>query len=342
VVDLLKSEPAAMTAPQKLTSTPLTLSRSQGAQPALDARWAETRNRAERILEGKSEYVYDQSFDAPGAEVTILAPMPGHAYLARAAGWLPAPQCIGLTRVHGAAPVLDAEQEAHLFRRMNYLKCRASRLRESLDPAHVGESDLDLVQRLEAEALVVKNQIIRHYLRLVVSIAKQRSGPKCNLFELVSDGNLGLIRAVEKFDFARGFRFSTYATKAISRRLARSIPRQRREHHRFVTGFEKLLKAAVDYRIDESLRETDSRLDWKSVKGLLDRLDDRERHILISRFGLDGAKALTLAQLGTELGITRQRVLQIESKARDKLRTLVRDEFCVAADTRSTIQMETR
>ncbi len=282
--------------------------------------------RARCILERKHDYVYDQSFDVPGAEATILAPMPGGAYWATAGGWLPASQRLHMATSCGGAPVLDAEQESHLFRRMNYLKYRAGMLIESLDPAHALEPELDEIERLQEEALAVKNQIIRANLRLVVSIAKKRSGPNRNFFELVSDGNLGLIRAVEKFDFARGFRFSTYASKAITRRFARSIPQELRRHQRFITGFETMLSAAADHRAEEPVFESDPRLNWKSVEGMLGRLNDRERQILVSRYGLEGANVLTLAELGTELGVTRQRVRQIESKAREKLRTLVLEE----------------
>src|SRR5581483_3907336 len=123
-------------------------------------------------------------------------------------------------------PLLTREQEAHLFRKMNYLKYRASKVREQIDPARARTADLDEVERLQEEALAVKNQIIRANLRLVVSIAKRHVGPSNNFFELVSDGNMSLIRAVEKFDFSRGNKFSTYASWAIMKNFARTIPEE--------------------------------------------------------------------------------------------------------------------
>src|SRR5262249_12999096 len=143
-----------------------------------------------------------------------------------------------LASLYVHAPLLTREQEAHLFRKMNYLKSLAGKLRETLDPARVSFSALDAIERLQEEALAVKNRIIRANLRPVVSIAKKRVGPTDNLFELISDGNMSLIRAVEKFDVSRGFKFSTYASWAIQRNFSRTIPGERSLRNRFVTGHE--------------------------------------------------------------------------------------------------------
>src|SRR5262249_20060827 len=145
----------------------------------------------------------------------ILAPMPGGgARQAVAKAKAPSGLPPYLASLYDA-PLLSREQEIHLFRKMNYQKYRASKLRESLDPTRAKAADLDEIERLQKEALDAKNQIIRANLRLVVSIAKKHVGSSNDFFELVSDGNMSLIRAVEKFDQARGFKFSTYASWAI-------------------------------------------------------------------------------------------------------------------------------
>ena len=117
-------------------------------------------------------------------------------------------------------PLLTRPQERHLFRKMNYLKYRATRLRRTLDPLHPAPALLDDIETSYAQAVEIRSQIVRANLRLVVALAKRRAGPKVGFFELVSDGNMTLFRAVAKFDYARGFRFSTYATWAIIKSYA--------------------------------------------------------------------------------------------------------------------------
>jgi RNA polymerase primary sigma factor len=225
-----------------------------------------------------------------------------------------------LASLYTDTPLLSREQEAHLFRKMNYLKHRAIKLRETLDPSHAKTSELNQIERLQSEALGVKNQIIRSNLRLVVSIAKKRVGPTNNFFELVSDGNMSLIRAVEKFDFSRGFKFSTYASWAIMKNFARTIPEEKTRRDRYVTGHDEMFDSAADHRSDERETESDHRRNQETVQGMLGRLSDRERQILVSRYGLNGSSEMTLEQLGRELGITKERVRQIESRAQEKLR----------------------
>ena len=121
-------------------------------------------------------------------------------------------------------PLLNREQEQYLFRKMNYLKFKASTMRERLDPDRPSMVAMQHIARLYEQAVAVKNDIVRANLRLVISIAKRYAVGPTHLFELISDGNMSLIRAAEKFDFARGFRFSTYATWAIMKNFARTIP----------------------------------------------------------------------------------------------------------------------
>lgn len=282
--------------------------------------------RARRLVAVKLEYMPHPSFEDPALRSEIPGPMPGverrsGSQVRRAPEGLP-PYLAGLYD----DPLLTREQEAHLFRKMNYLKHLACKVQERIDPVRPKTADLDEFERLQEQALAVKNQLIRANLRLVVSIAKKRVGVLNNFFELVSDGNMSLIRAVEKFDFSRGNKFSTYASWAIMKNFARSIPEEHTRRDRFMTGHDDAFEAAADNRADEYEQEKAQQQRQATVSQLLDRLDVRERRILISRFGIGGADEQTLEQLGRELGVTKERIRQLEVRAQNKLRKIADEE----------------
>jgi RNA polymerase primary sigma factor len=282
--------------------------------------------RARRILGTELRYIDHPSFDDPDARDAILAPMPAPD-LAQAPGSTEAPAGLPpyLAGVYHEALLLSREQEAHLFRKMNYLKARASRTRDRIDPDHPRTADLDEVERLLDEATAIRAQIVRANLRLVVAIAKRGLGPRDDLFERVSDGNYAMIRAVERFDYSRGNKFSTYATWAIRNQFARAF-RGRKRRAQFLLGDDEAFEAAVDPRTDDLERSDLQERRQEAFARLLGRLDDRERRILAGRFGIGGARLQTLEQIGDELGITKERVRQIGARAQEKLRDLARAE----------------
>jgi RNA polymerase primary sigma factor len=282
--------------------------------------------RARDLLKSSLDYIDNPDFAKSGVAAEFAAEMPepdAAVKRARAPKDLP-PYLASLYEV----PLLTKNQEQHLFRKMNFLKYQAQQLRHKVaeDPSKARSSDLDKIERLQEEALMVKNQIIRANLRLVVSIAKRHVLGSANFFELISDGNMSLMRAVEKFDFARGNKFSTYASWAIVKNFARSIPEENHHRDRFVTGHEEMFEAAADNRTDEQEIELAQKSLKQTVKGLLVQLDPRERLIIQSRFGLDGNEECTLENLGRQLGITKERVRQIEARAQEKIRRIASQE----------------
>jgi RNA polymerase primary sigma factor/RNA polymerase sigma factor len=285
--------------------------------------------RAEQIAELPLDCIPNDDF-AKALRVSkcaqrILAPMPDNdepVKKARLPSGLP-PYLASLYEV----PLLSRNQEAHLFRKMNFLKYRASKLREKLDRSQPKSTVMDQIEEYYEEAVATKNQIIRANLRLVVSIAKRHVGPAENFFELVSDGNISLMRAVEKFDYARGFKFSTYASWAIMKNFARTIPDEHRYRDRFRTSHAEMFGSTQDARSDQFEQESSqSQREWQ-VEKILGRLDEREQKIIIRRFGLQrGEEPLTLKQVGAELGVTKERIRQIEARALSKLRKAVEEE----------------
>jgi RNA polymerase primary sigma factor len=218
-------------------------------------------------------------------------------------------------------PLLSRGQEWDLFRCYNYLKFRAARLRDQIDPAKPRGSQLDDVEDLLAQSEQMRAKIIQSNLRLVVSVAKRHMGGVVGAGELVSDGNLALMRAVEKFDYTRGNKFSTYATWALMKNYARSIPEEQYQHERFQTGREELLRLAERHRIEEEPEEEQASGAREAVNRLLGVLSDRERLIVTRHYGLNEAgRKQTLEQIGHLLGVTKERVRQLEQRALRKLR----------------------
>ena len=217
--------------------------------------------------------------------------------------------------------LLTREQEAHLFRKMNYLKYKASVLRAQLDSNRPKSTLMKQIEKLYDESVTIKNQIIRANLRLVVSIAKRYVGPAGDFFELVSDGNMSLMRATEKFDVSRGNKFSTYASWALMKNFARTIPDARRQQDRFSTSYSEMFSTITDGRGDYYEQESAQIQRESQVKRILGQLDERERQLVTSRFGLiRGQEPLTLKQVGAAMGVSKERVRQIQVRALSRLR----------------------
>ena len=302
--------------------------------PRLAQKYGRTRNsiyrivtevRAQRLLDQPIDYIFHPEFDAPDADKTILhSPVPESPRMSvpKPPPGLP-PYLAQLYKI----PLLTREQEVHYFRKFNYLKYSAARLREKLDITRAKAALMDQIETCLDAANEIKNLLIRSNLRLVVSIAKKHVKPTVSFFEMVSDGNLSLIRAIDKFDYGRGFKFSTYASWAIMKNYARSIPAENTWHERYRTGNEELFLASTDRRSDQFEQERVNVQQHEALMRILSRLDERERSIIISRFGLEqNTEPETLEELGGRFGVTKERIRQLETRALAKLRRIASEE----------------
>lgn len=217
-------------------------------------------------------------------------------------------------------PLLTAEDERVLFRRMNFLKFQANVLRMRLREDAVRAAELDEIERLVQGAEKIRNRIIRANMRLVMSIVKHYISDSMAFDDLLSEGAAALLRAAEKFDCSRGFRFSTYVTKVVRREVFRLVMAHKRQSDRYATG-------AWDFigeQSEERMEEVDNEVDLSALRGDLAeffaKLDPREQSILRARFGMDhDDKAPSLNDLGRRMGVSKERVRQLEMRAIRKL-----------------------
>ncbi|MBY0514310.1 MAG: sigma-70 family RNA polymerase sigma factor [Gemmataceae bacterium] len=277
--------------------------------------------RARELVAKPVDYIYNPDFDDPSKAQTMLAEMPAREkFEADRAGKQP-PKDVPPQMAHLYEwPLLTKDQEQHLFRKMNFLKHRLHQLRQATDPAKARAADLRKMAELGDDIKAVRDVLISCNQRLVYNQAKQHLGSTENIDDLVSDGNLSLMRAVEKFDYGRGFKFSTYATWAIMKNFARSIPDEKTHKTRYMTGHDEMFDAKADVRTDEGEVLAAADAAKARVNRLLDHLDPRTREVIRKRMGLDGSEEMTLEQIGQHFGITKERVRQINVRGMKQLR----------------------
>lgn len=222
-------------------------------------------------------------------------------------------------------PLLTPQEEHDLFWVMNYLKYRANMLKLSLDVENPDQQLLDEIDNCLQRSEQVRDRIVHANLRLIVSLARKFSDQHSTFEELVSDGNVTLINAAEKFDCARGFRFSTYATHATQRDYYRQIKKRRKNAHR-ITGDQNEFLGDIggETEDDEVPMKTQAILFQKVMEIFNNELDEREQHIVCARFGINEQESgQTLRSVGEQLGISKERVRQLQMQAVEKLKEVL-------------------
>lgn len=254
-------------------------------------------------------------------------------------------------------------------------------------PLLSGEEELNIAKKIQEEHCEMsKNILVNANLRLVVSIAKKYIGRGLSFLDLIQEGNMGLMKAAERFDYTKGYKFSTYATWWVQQAITRAIADKARIIRlpiHMIESLSKIRKATIDlttelgrpptkqeiayrlglsvskltalvkssqstisieapanqkedstkigdYIVDESTITPDSRVSqenlFEDIRKMLSQLSPKERDVLILRYGLDnnGTKK-TLDEIGSQYGVSRERIRQIENRAISKLKKLCKN-----------------
>lgn len=275
------------------------------------------------------DYVPNELFASPDAEGALFGEGSEEIKIPQ---WVNFPEDAGDAPVKASKKVrLKAKEEVALFLRYNYARFRLG----ELVGAQLGQCTTARARKMIAwfeRAMKCRADLVRANLALVLAMAKRAKVPNVEFGELVSEGNMALLRSVEKFDVARGFKFSTYACRAILKCFNRLATKTGRYRQRFPTEFDPdLERSDHDVRRHET-RRADS---IDAVREILSRnqarLTEVERTVVLERFAIGSSgRGRTLSEVGEMVGLTNERVRQIQKKALRKIRAVLSDDFLAA------------
>lgn len=294
------------------------------------------------------EWVRSEEFETPGAERRILndpdpLPMPDSAWygpLMRPIGDKP-----DKALRERASIVLTAAQERTAFLQYNYARYRFCTCRDRIKTSRPGPRQEASLRHWYDRQYRLRHLIAECNLALVLAMSKRINLGDMDFGEVISEGNMALMRSIDKFDVGRGFKFSTYACRAILKAFSRHGGKHLRYRQRFSVGLDPTLERS-NYPHDR--RVQDIKDSAEEVRHLVlqnaAHLSDVERDVIHHRFrigpgdaaGIRHERPRTLAQVGKLIGLTKERVRQIQNKALRKLRLSIeesslpredRDEF---------------
>jgi len=293
------------------------------------------------VLNNKYEYVESDFFDLPPAKAVARLFDDAPEIEKPDTAWyhpvINANEAMARQSRSAGGVLLSAKQEQALFLQYNYCRFRVCQIREELiDAAAI---DVDLAREMldwyrKAEAL--RDQIAQTNLALVLAMAKRTRMSEVDFGDLVSEGNMALLRAIDKFDAGRGFKFSTYACRAILKGFSRMGMKLSKYRQYFPTAYDPEFERSDYMQVKRSTEEEDCADEVKQiVETNRAELTKIEQQVIKHRFSLvapdvrnepepritrEDGKPLTLQQVGQIIGVTKERVRQIQNAAMQKIR----------------------
>lgn len=316
------TEPRAVSSHRKLRPQV----RMPGAQVLSGLSAGEARMLQRRLSE-PVEYILDPRFQTLEAANELMVPLDTFEQRIRGGRTLGNDDS-GVDLILGSDVLESLSAEQSLFLRYNYCRYRVLRLlREHRGRKLTAEAVHELL-KWEGEVVRTRSEIVRINLPLVLAMAKRTRITSVDHAELISEGNLALLRSADKFDCMRGYKFSTYACRAILKSFSRVATRTSRYRGYFPIEFDPTLEKSDQADRKRAGVENDCVDELKSIlNGNSAALNEVEQTVIRARFALDAEpapgeppKAKTLEQVGEMIGVTKERVRQIQNKALEKLR----------------------
>ncbi|MBL0926543.1 MAG: sigma-70 family RNA polymerase sigma factor [Phycisphaerales bacterium] len=231
--------------------------------------------------------------------------------------------------------ILTAAEERILFLQFNYARCQIWQIQQDIKKSETGRpthEQCEVLLRWYRKADELREQIAETNLALVLAMAKRTRMSEVDFADLISEGNMALLRAVDKFDCERGFKFSTYACRAILKAFSRQGMKLSKYRQRFPTDFDPKLEKSnfTDTKRAEFVSDAAAEVRRIVTENRCD-LSEIEKTVIEHRFRLEGAnpdeKPMTLEQVGQIIGVTKERVRQIQNKAMEKIRLQLEAKF---------------
>jgi RNA polymerase sigma factor (sigma-70 family) len=236
-------------------------------------------------------------------------------------------------------PTLSHSQEEHLFLRFNFARKQVADILKANSGKRLTARVTRILLGWGHRVLASRSEIVRVNMPLVLAMAKRTRLSHVDFNELVSEGNMALLRSVDKFDCARGFKFSTYSCRAILKSFSRVAMRTSRYRGKFPAEFDPSMERSdfVDRMRESTTIDCVDELKEIFLRNLAG-LTDVERTVIMERFALGQAEqavaahpgSKTLEQVGTIIGVTKERVRQIQNNALKKMRVALEDRFLAA------------
>lgn len=285
------------------------------------------RERVEALLQENYKFMDSKVFHRKGVEAELFA-YDAEPELPKTGWYQPTRDDGADTSSNGAPQLMSAAEERLMFYRFNYCKMRLSQLKRKIRAEGLSQKLATEFLEWHRKFVHFREYLVRTNLALVLAMAKRSRLGDADFSEVVSEGNMALLRAVDKFNVDRGFKFSTYGCRAIIKAFSRTAMKASRYRMRFPTEFEPDMEKSDWQDRRHNAVEEECIDELKTiVNGNLADLSSIEETVIRRRFNWqhEDDSPLTLEEVGQIIGVTKERVRQIQNKALAKIRGLMED-----------------